>query len=690
GLISGMVSSNSGMGSVTIHGSLIGGTGDDSGSIQTSSAEHSPSPITGSGNMGAVLITGDVEGNSGLRTGSVIAWNGTMTSLAVNGSITGGGGQYSAMMYGRDGLGSATVGHDVIGGTGPYSGRIATEVNVSLSKVVYEGATKLLPHGDGNTTTYLNYKDGVMGDVNIGGKLQGGDGDNSGTIFSGKSMGTVHINGSVTGGVGGSSGSISIGRDNTQNAIGDPSLGLINTNFYLGTAADKIAGVIIGGNLVGGTGSESGSIFTAMNYKAVTNGYVVTGGALGAITVNGFVQGGDGANSGTIYAGKSMGAVLISGTMPGGAGLNGGAGASSGSISISANEQGLLVSATDKVTSVTVNGILGGSGSGSGNVEINGTLGSLSVFGNIHGGSNQFTGRVYAASITTANVTGSLIGTDYTYAGSIIGNNSIGSLVITGDMIGGSNSHGSDVIGTGAVLAGQIGSVTVTGDITSGTPADSGHLLYDSAAIRSASNIGSVTVGGSIEGNQAMPVYITASTDFGGFINVNKVIGTVSVTHNVTHALILAGVDLGSFDQPGKPSVEYSGVNPFAQITSVTVGGNWAASSVAAGALPGTHGFGAGDTPSLDKVVGGTPPTWYGDFGRIGSITITGTVAGGNSGDQYGFVAANFGSVSVNSQTVTVPGHTGASTVADSGSSTNIQGSGVIIHRLPWIAETVV
>jgi len=143
-------------------------------------------------------------------------------------------------------------------------------------------------------------------------------------------------------------------------------------------------------------------------------------------------------------------------------------------------------------------------------------------------------------------------------------------------------------------------------------------------------------------------------------------IGTVEVTHDVSHALILAGATLAN---------PPAWTNPFAQITSVKVAGNWTASSVSAGAQPGTNGYGVGDTAAPQKVADPSIPA--GHYSKIGSITITGTVDGGAVGDQYGFVAANFGTITVSGQKL-VPLAAGASTDITTGG-----GGEVMVHRLP-------
>ena len=115
-------------------------------------------------------------------------------------------------------------------------------------------------------------------------------------------------------------------------------------------------------------------------------------------------------------------------------------------------------------------------------------------------------------------------------------------------------------------------------------------------------------------------------------------IGRLTVGGRVELALILAGYDASTSDPLGR------GVNADAQIETIQVGGDWIASSVAAGAAPGVHGFGSGDTKLSGVGVTDAPGT----ISKIGRIVIDGQALGTVGGsDQYGFVAEQVGSLSV-------------------------------------------
>lgn len=131
-------------------------------------------------------------------------------------------------------------------------------------------------------------------------------------------------------------------------------------------------------------------------------------------------------------------------------------------------------------------------------------------------------------------------------------------------------------------------------------------------------------------------------------------------------------------EEPRSPGCFYSSDN----IGDISVGGSetfsalvyaganfTSASSVSAGAQSGVNGYGAGDAAAPQDIVNAFIPA--GHYSKIGSITIAGTVDGGAVGDQYGFVAANFGiiTISVQKQAFLSAGTTGG-------------GGEVVVHRL--------
>src|SRR5262249_44784716 len=143
-------------------------------------------------------------------------------------------------------------------------------------------------------------------------------------------------------------------------------------------------------------------------------------------------------------------------------------------------------------------------------------------------------------------------------------------------------------------------------------------------------DIGSVTIRGDMVGSAANPAVISAGGHFMSTGGPDLAIRSVTVKGRVEHGLILAGVD------PITPYA-YQPVDADAQIGSVTVGGDWIASSIAAGAVAGAAGFGSPDDTKMSGQGVRDDPTVSSE---IRSITIGGKVTGSDSaGDHFGFVA---------------------------------------------------
>jgi len=102
------------IGAITVGGSLIGGSNDDSGQISSD------------GDMGMVKIRRDVIGGPGYNSGRIISQSssGKIAGVTIGGSLIGGPGNDSGLVYSEGDLGMVRIGHDVIGGAGERSGRI--------------------------------------------------------------------------------------------------------------------------------------------------------------------------------------------------------------------------------------------------------------------------------------------------------------------------------------------------------------------------------------------------------------------------------------------------------------------------------------------------------------------------------------------------------------------------------------
>jgi hypothetical protein len=215
--------------SVTIGGSLIGGTGNGTGCIF----------VLGTG-VGAIKIGGDVQsvertpgGLFLLQTGSIYAVRGVLDdSAAVN-------------------IASITIGGSVIGGS-----------NNTFSQVCADGTIGPVKIGHDVDAGVIS-SNGKLTSVTIGGSLIGG-GMHTGEIFSKGDLGPVKIGGDFRGG--------SIPSDNFVD-----SAGLIESKA-------RIVSVTIGGSIIAG-------IDDGQNGSLTNNAAIRAGADLGSLTVKGSITG---------------------------------------------------------------------------------------------------------------------------------------------------------------------------------------------------------------------------------------------------------------------------------------------------------------------------------------------------------------------------------------------------------------
>ena len=228
--------------------------------------------------------------------------------------------------------------------------------------------------------------------------------------------------------------------------------------------------------------------------------------------------------------------------------------------------------------------------------------------------------------IASIKIGGSLRGTAGDDSGAIHSTGSITSVEIGRNVIGGAGVH------SGGILAGRdIGSLLIGGLLESGDGVRSG-------SIRAGGNIGSLVVRESIIGSQDSPVLVSASgANPAGTFSGMASLDYFRVVGNAMFVTVLAGYN---------PAEEP--VNGDAQITRISVGGNWIASTAVAGAVAGPDGlFGTADDaihfPHVNSVTA-----------KIASIQISGKLRGtpAPTVDHYGFVSEEIGELKIGGKAV--------------------------------------
>lgn len=409
------------------------------------------------------------------------------------------------------------------------------------------------------------------------------------------------------------------------------------------------------------------------------------GGALIGLTTSGNAA--TYTNSGNITAAGNIGSLTI-GSGAAGDGIIGGMGAGSGSVSVGGT-----------IGKLTVDGdLLGGAGGLSGSIFAAKGLGTVQILGDIKvsvtgsasAGFNSATirtdggaksifvaGNVIGTGASTGGIevdgvlqsitiNGNLEGRSGTLSGFITSDTSIGTVKILGDVKGTDNSGFAK---TGFISStGAIGKITIGGSLIGGAGESSGTIHAGLAGAVRGADIGNLTINGQIIGG---------SGDFSGSVIGETKLGKI----------IVQGAGATSAVQGG--SGDFSGViYSSGTIASVTLGkGLTGGAGDASGGIVG-HGL-IKKVAITGSVVGGAgersggifsfdPDFAMGGIGQLGSVSISGILHGG-AGDESGRIHADasISSVKVGAihRDAAAPGDESAAIVAGNGSGGGRLGS---------------
>ncbi len=597
------------IGSVTVGGSLIGGDGPDTGVIQADGA------------IGAIKIGGDIRSVDSSPGSTLSGFSGAVISL--DGRIA-----------------SLTVGGSILGGKGLLAGAVSADSF---------GPVKIA--GDFSGT--LGGLNPPVQSLSIGGSMTGG-------IFTAGAMQSLRVTGDVAGMLSGSVPVISVGGSVlTGGRVGGGSSVQIGGDIDGGTVSG--GSVTVGGSLIGNTADDSGRIsgFTVnirgdvIGGDGLKSGRVEVSGARGSVTIGGSLIGGDGESSGTLFGLTGIGSVKIGRSLIGGLGV--------GSAQIEAGSRDPMVTEKGELGPVTVGGSVLGRALQSAFIRATGTIGPVKIVGSLVGGAGAESGRILAGeglgpvtvgrdvrggggqasglieslgAITSVTIGGSLTGGTGNFTGAVTAADDLGPVKIKRNLRGGSiTGTAPDADSSGFIRGDRITSVDIGGSILAGLDTSTAGTLVNNASIRADFDLGPITVKGSIAGTSASEgvtrplISARGQETLAPGATVDLAIKSLTVGGRVDGALIVAGF------QAGFPIV--SGQNGNASIGAVRVGGDWIASSLAAG-VNDTNGNGFGNDDQ--RIAGATL------VARIASITIKGTVAGTAAGsDHFGFTAAEIG-----------------------------------------------
>lgn len=429
----------------------------------------------------------------------------------------------------------------------------------------------------------------------------------------------------------------------------------VMSNTFSGGGTGNIGSVRIGGGLIGGIDTNSGSIFAT--------------GKIGSVSIAGTLQGGEGNGTGTIISTGALRAAVVHGSILGGNGDHSGgiSGGAIGSVTVegalrghtfgnytgtastppTALDSGQIVTTKGSIGSVTLGDLIGGGGSASGAVIGKTGIGHLTLrkngtgpgatSGSVIGGIGDNSGQISAPSLGGISIAGLLQGGTVpnagpgtssgtaAHTGEIVSTGSIAGVAVGGIAGGSGLESGSIVAGSGSSFSANLGSLRVTGDLAGGTGDHSGEVNISGT-------IGTVAIGGSLAGNAGLDSGSIFSLDSVTRISLGKLIGgsvassgQISVGNNLGALTILGGtgtVDNGLVNVAGTAGAitikgDVVGNSP-AQPGEIRVGEGLKSLAIT-GKLQGLNAM-----DNAGSVAAGLDGT-----SRIGSAIITGGIFGG-------------------------------------------------------------
>lgn len=430
-----------------IDGALLGGSDANSGEIFVTG---------GIANAQIGRIVGGAGDNSGSLIGSSSV-DSKIVKVRVLGAMTGGTGKNSGVISAVS-IGAVRVG-SLTGGAGDTSGDI---IGNSIDSVV---VARSITGGDGKSSGEI-FANGVLGAVRVLGEVRGGKGEDSGLIGATVRAGSVYVFGSIFGGAGLSSGRIQVDGAITQLQTGAlvGGAGVDSGTIQTGT---NIQSLTINGDVLGGSGNGSGGIDV--------------GGRLLSGLITGDLLGGDStataslSKSGYVVAHR-IGNLTVRGDLESGA--NGGAGIVSSGAIRSETTIGILRIGGNVTGSENVAAIISATGDTSG-----ATIQSLQIGGDLRF-AEILAG--YGVNATLANARGDAANADAQIGTVSVGRNLQNSSIVAGVAAGTDGLFGTTddfpIGGAGTTNAAgtvsKIARIIIGGNVLAGTSASGIEAQY--------------------------------------------------------------------------------------------------------------------------------------------------------------------------------------------------------------------
>jgi hypothetical protein len=594
GMFSGAILSTKGIGSVTIDIGLTGGSGPDSGQIGSAST------------IGSVTIGGSVVGGSGPVSGDILATGNIVGPVTINGSLTGGGGAGSGQIGSAASIGAVVIDGSMSAGAAIHAFRNLQSVTVNAG----EG---------GISGSFIIADDGSIGSIAATTIVNSG-------IDAGGSIGAITTSGPI-------SGSVFVAGIDLGASFGISGAGAFNsTNATFGFGSSKSGAAARIGNI--SASDIASSTFLAGVHGPGADGIfgtkddlVPTGSHIGTITSPGgldtvFIE------SGSIGA-TTTGAIAATNYIATDTAISAGG---IGPITIIANLAGLVNNVAKTVVhaadgSVAAGGIsnsmfISNAGIGPVNITVNGIRG---LGENAGIASSTFQAGHAIGTITIVNNASGTGGTNYgivnsTFNGGLNGGGATGDISVT------LTDAGPD--GNSAAIAysdfdasvcycmkGNFGAISAENADTAPTAAG----ILDSV-FRAYGNIGPISATMDSGSPTAAAIEGTVFSAFGsiGAINVYGAVVPDNTVNPILPSRFLAGYDIGSDMIFGNEDLSAKSValQSGQSVGDVTVTGYFQDSDIIASINPG-----------IDYVFGAAANTNIGAGGSIGLVVIGANVS---------------------------------------------------------------
>ena len=197
----------------------------------------------------------------------------------------------------------------------------------------------------------------------------------------------------------------------------------------------------------------------------------------------------------------SVGALIVTGDMASvnfGVGATAAADATIGSVFIGGSLLGGsdtfsgILFAKGNIGSVVIRGsVIGGKSSSGAIISDSGSIGSVRIGGSLRGGAEADSGFIFGAAIGPVTIGRNVVGGDGGHTGAIYGVNRLGAVSIGGSLFGGGGANSGTITTSGALA-----SIVIGGNVVGGSQAHTG-------TIEAATSIGPVRIGGSLIGGSA-------------------------------------------------------------------------------------------------------------------------------------------------------------------------------------------